>query len=79
MEKTFWKTLAIILIFIIIIETLAFAYIIYLGTKEINNEYECLYTICGEYPQAFYDDLVCSCYDYDIMGNLQVIKTEYMG
>lgn len=38
----------------------------------------CYYDICSESIDAVYDDNICICYDYDMMGNLITTKTEYM-
>ncbi len=79
MEKKHWKTIAIILIVFFIVE-------ISLGVWEyvsmsIDNDklMTCLYEICQEYPDALYENDLCTCYEYDMWGdNLLVAKEEYM-
>ena len=39
---------------------------------------QCLYNICAKYPQAYYEEDVCTCYEYDVLGNYQVAKEVYM-
>lgn len=40
--------------------------------------YLCYYDICEEYPDAIYEPHLCTCYDYDIIGNLIPTKYEVM-
>jgi hypothetical protein len=81
MEKKGWKTLAIILIVIFILENALFIYSVNLVNKEAKETNICYYDICEEYPQADYDSYlkICNCYDYDLLDNLEIVKTEYMG
>ncbi len=79
MEKNGWKTLAIV--FMVLFFTFV-AFGVYAIIDE-NNKYDkmntCYYEICGEYPEAGYENNVCSCYDYDVLGYLQVVEIKYMG
>jgi hypothetical protein len=38
----------------------------------------CYYDICSGYIDAWWEEGVCYCYDYDLLGQLEVAKTEYM-
>jgi len=81
MEKKFWKTLAIILLVIFILENSLMAYGYFL-TEDIEKETNiCYYDVCEGYPEAYYSysDKICDCYDYDLIGNEVLVKTEYMG
>jgi hypothetical protein len=76
MEKTGWKILAIVLLIIVIIENLFFAWGYMIVEKEAKQTRECYYGICANYPDAYVEDGVCFCYDYDNLGQLIVAKTE---
>ena len=81
MEKSTWKILTIILLVILIVEN-AFMIIGYLMIQEEQEKrVMCYYNICSDYPDAEYDvDYnVCYCYDYYVLGNYVIDKTEYMG
>ena len=65
----------------IILFTLETAYVVWSISYYYIEEgkiYECYYDICGEYPEAEYSDNVCSCYGYDNLGQLMVVKSKYM-
>lgn len=76
--KNNWKSIAII--FIILFGLLlaynlwAIGYVLS-EEKKVN---ECFYDICEYYPDAEYDDNLCTCYDYDTFGDLIVAKQKYM-
>jgi len=78
MEKTFWKASAIIffILFAILLTFIIWS-VWYYGDEEAKTN-ECYYDICGDYPQAFYVNDVCSCYEYDLMGGLVIAKETYM-
>ena len=78
MENTTWKILAIIFIVLFVIENLFFIFMVNIVLNDEEKVNECYYNICGEYPEADYEDKVCSCYDYDNLGNLIIAKTEYL-
>ena len=73
-----WKITAIIFIILFTLETAFFTWAIVLATNEENKINECYYEICNEYPDALREDNLCYCYDYDVLGNLQIVKTELM-
>lgn len=74
-----WKPIAIIFIILFTLETLFVGWGVILAIEEEEKNYECLYDICDDYPQAYYDDPICYCYDYDVLGQLIVVDEEYMG
>lgn len=78
MEKTGWKVLAIILMIIFLLEIITLIFFYKVGTDEVEKDELCAYDICAEYPQAERTGNVCYCYDYDLMGTLQISKTELM-
>ena len=75
---TKWKVIAIIFIALFIIETAYVSWGVWLVKSEENKINECYYGICEEYPEAFYKEKICYCYDYDLLGELKVVKIEYM-
>jgi len=78
MEKRFWKTLAIILIAIMVLWLALGFWEVYDENKNNQRSTICYYDVCGEYPDAAYysDTKVCACYDYDVLGSLVVSKYE---
>jgi hypothetical protein len=80
MEKSTWKTIAIIFIVLFTLETLVWIWGITAYYQELEDTNVCYYDICSEYPDAWYevDTKVCSCYDYGLLGDLEVVKQEYM-
>lgn len=72
------KIILICIAILFIIENLGLAYLWYVGGQEIENTNICYYDICEEYPDALYEEGVCFCRDYDIIGNLVVVETEVM-
>lgn len=65
MNKKHWKILAIIFIFLFIVENMYIGYGFHLLAQEVENTNLCYYDICGEYEQASYEDNVCICYSVD--------------
>ena len=72
-----WKIVAIIFIALFIAENLYLAWAVWYTVQEEQKTYDCYYNTCAEYPEAMYRDGVCSCYDYDVLGELFVAETEY--
>jgi len=74
-----WKIIGIVFMILFILET---AYIVwafwYVGREEQRTN-ECFYEICEDYPDAWYEDNLCTCYEYDMFGEYVVAKTKYMG
>ncbi len=78
MEKNGWKILAIVFIALFVLETGYLAWSVSYVLSEQDKTNECYYDICGEYDDAFYEASVCYCYNADMLGELQVAKTEVM-
>ena len=76
MEKKTWKALAIIFIIIFFLETILITWSIMLVSNEEAKAEECFYEICGDYLDAWIEGNVCYCYEYDVIGNLVVAKTQ---
>lgn len=75
-KLSFWRTIAIVFIILFVVETTLFIWLLNSSLKEIKKEQICAYNICGEYPSYLYESDLCSCYDSDNYGNLEIIKTE---
>lgn len=78
MEKQGWKAVAIVFFCLFIIETFGMVWFFDMAYEEIEKEGKCLYDICEEYPQAYYELDVCSCYGYDENNELILEKTKTM-
>ena len=78
MEKLTWKILAIIFFVLFVIETTFFICGYTLVVNEEEMTAECYYNICDGYPDALLSENVCYCYDYDLLGEKQIVETEYM-
>jgi len=78
MEKNVWKGLAVVFIILFIIENMFFIWAYFSLEAEEDKINDCLYNICSEYPDAEFFEDVCYCYDYDVIGDLVVVKTEFM-
>jgi len=74
MEKTTWKIIAIIFITIVVLETSFITWGWFLTEKQIENQNHCFYEICTDYPEAFYEDNLCTCYEYDMFGEYTIAK-----
>ena len=71
-----WKVTAIVFITLF---TLLVAWIILglvLIAQDTAKQEECFYNVCSDYPDAWIEGNICSCYDYDLLGELQVVHTE---
>lgn len=75
MEKSGWKTLAIVFIILFILETALFGTLLYMGSQVVNNERVCAYEICSEATSYIYNDenKICECYKSG-----SKIKAQYM-
>jgi len=73
-----WKTIAIIFICLFALETFFFTWSYIYYEIEEEKTYTCYYEICNGYPYAEYVEKVCSCYDYDMMGDYVLEKEEYI-
>jgi len=77
-NKSYWKTVAIIFMLLFFLETGYFAYVKYSYNQEIEKTNICYYDICAENPGAELINNVCFCYNYDVMGEYVLAKTEVM-
>ena len=73
-----WKLIAVIFIVIAILESILICYSLISYSNQIKETNECFWDICGDYPDAQYDNGICSCIDYDMFGNEIISHTEYM-
>ena len=71
-----WKTTAIILLLILILENILFGYVIYLGSSMEKLENECSINVCVNADFYYYDsyEKICYCYQDD-----EIIKSEFIG
>ena len=76
MKPETWKTIAIIFIVLFILETAWICLGWYILITEENKTNECYYNVCSDYPEATYESGVCTCYDYDLMGEFIPVKTQ---
>jgi len=74
-----WKITAVIFMILFILETTYIIWAFWYVGREEQRTYECLYDICAENYDAWYDEGVCTCYDLDMYGEYVVSKTKYMG
>ena len=77
MEKDTWKALAIIFIFLFVLESIILVCAWNSGTQMIENENTCSMNICGNdrYDAYFYDDYDEICYCYT---NNEITYSEYL-
>ena len=73
-----WKITAIIFIILFALETLVMIWGMILVQEEEEKTAECYYDICEDYPQAYFLEDVCYCYDYDQTDELVVVEEKYM-
>jgi len=78
MEKTGWKTLAIIFICLFVAGVAFMVWSYNLVVAEEEKTYECFYNFCSENYDADYLDGICTCYDLDILGDYFIAKTKYI-
>lgn len=78
MEKTGWKITAIVFIALFLLTVLYLIWGMSLYYQIEENTKICYYEFCKNYANALYDDGICYCYDYDILGELVVVDTKIM-
>ncbi len=76
--KINWKVVAIIFLALFLVENFYLGWALWSVGVEDDKINECYYDICSDYPDAEYLEDVCFCYDYDVLGELRVVETEYM-
>jgi len=74
-----WKTIALIFIILFALETSLFVWSYYTVIKEERMTMECYYDICEDYPDAYLEENLCLCWDYDVWGEPIIVKQKYMG
>jgi len=77
-KKNHWKTVAIVFIILFAIETSFFIWSYKITITEERAIMECYYDICKDYPEAVKEGDLCSCYDYDLLGEYVIAKQELM-
>jgi len=77
MEKLGWKIIAIIFIILFAIIIGIFIWSYNYTSNETERTNICYYEFCKDYPQANYADNLCTCYDYDLLNNLQAVDYKY--
>ncbi len=77
--KTNWKAIAIIFIILFTLLIVFGIWAVAYANHDLKQQNICFYDICSGYPDAYYFDQICECYDYDVIGNLIISKSEYMG
>jgi len=73
-----WKIIAIIFIALFGLLLLYNIWGIISYYNEVEKTDICYYDVCNEYPQAILEGNICSCYDYDLTGDLIVSKTKIL-
>lgn len=73
-----WKVIAIVFIILFVAETSFLGYSVLVYNKEVEKTNICFYDVCEDYPNAEYEYDLCTCYDYDVLGSLVIVKQEYM-
>ncbi len=76
MEKQGWKITAIIFMVLFFSFFSLTMWGLVITEQEASLERHCFYNVCGEYPDAYYMNKVCTCYDYGVLGDLVEVKTE---
>ncbi len=75
-DTNIWMIIAIIFIILFVIETIAFIWLMSIGTGIISKEKKCSINICEGYDSFYYDDLEGICYCYT---GREVTSQEYIG
>lgn len=78
MEKQGWKVMAIIELVLLILFISLGIYGVYQDNKEIEKTNICYYEVCADSPQAYYEEGICTCYDYDNLGQIYPSKTKLL-
>ena len=78
MDKTTWRLIAIIFIILFSVMVIWFTWSYIYVTQQEKLTNICYYEVCEDYPEANYEDHLCSCYDYDMLGNYVLVKTELL-
>jgi len=70
-----WKVIAIVFIFLFVLESIAFVLIWSWGANSLANEEECRTNICGIFEGYYWDSYssICSCWQ-----NGEYVKQQYI-
>ena len=79
MEKTTWKIIAIVFMTLFIVETAFIGWSVSIYYDELEMTNECYYEFCKDYPTADLIDGICTCYDYDLLGDFEAVDYKIMG
>lgn len=71
-----WKIVAIIFILLFVAETFFMIWSVMYSNSEEEKTLICYYDVCEEYPDAWYENNLCTCYDYDVLGDLIPVDWE---
>ena len=80
MEKSGWKIIAVVFILLFLAETLFIIWGYHLVVNEEKKTMSCYYEVCKDYPDARYETQrsLCTCYDYDVLGQLMPVEYKMM-
>ena len=74
-----WKIAFWIVLTILILENIFILWGYSMVLSEEKQTLECYYEVCQDYPDAqLTSEGVCHCYDYDVLGNPIIVKSEVM-
>lgn len=70
MEKQTWRTLAIVfgITTFLLMSLYVWSYVV--ASNQIEQENMCMYDMCKEYSAGYVTEGLCTCYDYDVLGEL---------
>ena len=71
-----WKLIAIVFIIITLLETALIIWSISTYYDDLEKSNICYYEICINNTDAYYESGVCYCYDYNLLGELDIVKTK---
>ena len=78
MSLNAWRTIAIIFMILALTETALIGYGLYLNNKAEFELNYCYYDVCLEYPEAMYHAPICTCFNTDLYGNVEVAKEVFI-
>lgn len=73
-----WKIVAVVFLVVCFVETTYIVGTVISYNLQVDKSNECYYDICGDYPDAFYEESICTCYDYDVFGDYIIAEEKYM-
>ncbi len=78
MSENSWRTFAIVLLILFILQSLSIITSILNDFEQDQNEKSCSYDTCDGYDESEFDNEICYCYEYDLMGKLKVVKETWI-